>query len=113
MPNAGTEKRHHNRKLVSLDAKIISGGTTYSGIIVNLSEEGIFMLTATSDVTIDFNPESRLRLIAELPTKEILGMECNVKWFQKKTSTGGPRFKIGMEIIDPPLTYIEFARAHR
>lgn len=113
MQNIGMEKRQHKRKLVSLNAKIISGGTTYSGIIVNLSEEGIYMLTATSDVTIDFNPESRLRLVTELPTKEILGMECNVKWFQKKTSPRGPKFKIGMEIIDPPLTYLEFAKSRR
>ena len=113
MQNTGTEKRHHKRKLISLNAKIISGGTTYSGIIVNLSEEGIYMLTAASDVTIDFSPESRLRLVTELPTKEILGMDCSVKWFQKKTSPKGPRFKIGMEIIDPPLIYIEFAKSHR
>jgi len=104
------EKRHNKRKVISLDARIISGGQIYSGIIVNMSEEGIFMVNAISRTSIDFTPGSTLKLITQLPTDEILDLDCDVKWFQKKSSPHGPTFKMGMEIINPPLEYRKFIR---
>ncbi len=107
---ATIEKRQKKRKVISLDARIISDGAVYNGIIINMSEEGIFMVNALSRTAIDFTPGSTLKLVTQLPTNEIMDMDCSVKWFQKKSSPVGPTFKMGMEIINPPLKYREFVR---
>ncbi len=104
------DKRKNKRKVISLDARIISDGQVYSGIIINLSEEGLFMVNAISRITIDFTPGSTLKLVTQLPTNEILNLDCDVKWFQKKTSPQGPTFKMGMSIIDPPSQYRNFVK---
>ncbi len=104
------DNRKSKRKVISLDARIISDGQIYTGIIINMSEEGLYMVNALSRTTIDFTPGSTLKLVTQLPTDEILNLDCDVKWFQKKTSPHGPTFKMGMSIINPPSQYKRFVK---
>ncbi len=107
------EKRRSSRKVISLDAKIISNGISHSGITVNLSEDGIYMITATSEDVINFSNQTRVDLQARLTSEEIVNLSCAVKWFQKKTSPNGTRFKMGMEIMDPPAAYTKFIKSRQ
>jgi hypothetical protein len=107
------EKRRSSRKVISLDARIVSNGISQAGITVNLSEDGIYMITATSEDVINFSSQARINLQARLSPEETINLSCAVKWFQKKTSPNGTRFKMGMEIMDPPIAYREFIKSHQ
>jgi hypothetical protein len=102
------EKRRHKRIIDNLDAEITSGEITYSGIIMNLSEDGCYMVTATSNKDVEIGNYSKITLKCKLPSGKALSMNCEVKWFQTKTSPYGTSFSMGMEIINPPLKYKEF-----
>jgi len=105
------EKRRNKRIIDNLDAEITTGNKTYAGIIMNLSEEGCYLVTATSNKDVGFSNHSRLKLKCKLPSGKALNMDCEVKWFQRKTSPYGTSFSMGMEIIDPPLKYKQFIRS--
>ncbi len=102
------ENRRFERLTNNLDAEIILDGISYSGIIMNFSENGLYLITATIYSIIDIASETILELKCHLPSKEILNLNCEVKWFKKKNSPYGVTFSVGMEIIDPPLRYKEF-----
>ena len=107
------EKRRSSRNVISLDARIVSSGISHSGVTVNLSGEGIYMVTTSSRDVIDFPQNTTVKLHAVLPTQETLDLKCSVKWFQKNTSPNGTTFKMGMEIIDPPPVYRRFIKSHQ
>ncbi len=107
------EKRGSSRKVISLDAKIVSSGISHSGVTVNLSAEGIYMVTTSSPDVIAISHKTTVKLQAVLPTQEKLDLRCSVKWFQKNTSPNGTKFKMGMEIIDPPPVYRKFIKSHK
>ena len=92
----------------NLDAEIIAGGVSYSGIIMNFSEEGLYMVTATANSIVDITPSSTVELKCTLPDGKSLNMDCEVKWFQTKTSPHGVSFSMGMEIKSPPKEYEDF-----
>jgi hypothetical protein len=105
------EKRRHKRIIDNLDAEITAGDITYAGIIMNLSEDGCYMVTATSNKDVELGNHLKLKLKCKLPSGKALNMNCEVKWFQTKTSPYGTSFSMGMEIINPPLKYKEFIRS--
>ncbi|MBI4849089.1 MAG: PilZ domain-containing protein [Nitrospirae bacterium] len=107
------EKRRAKRLTDNLDAEILAGNTTYSGIIMNLSESGLYMVTATSSKVVDISTDSTIELNCKLPSGETLKMKCEVKWFQTKTSPHGASFSMGMEILDPPANYKKFLKSLR
>jgi len=102
------EKRRSQRVIDNLEAEIISGADSYRGIIMNFSTEGLYMVTATASTVVDLSTTSILRLRCTLPNGKKLDMDCEVKWFQTKTSPHGVSFSMGMEIIDPPKEYRDF-----
>lgn len=105
------DKRRSERKLDSLDAEIVSGGVSYAGIIMNFSEEGLYMVTATANSIVDITPSSIIQLKCKLPGGKTATMNCEVKWFQTKTSPHGVSFSMGMEIKAPPPEYEEFVKS--
>ncbi len=102
------EKRSFRRITENLDAEVFLDGISHSGIIMNFSENGLYLITATIYSIFDIARETLLELKCQLPSKEILNLNCEVKWFKKKNSPYGVTFSMGMEIIDPPLRYKEF-----
>ncbi|MBC8413459.1 PilZ domain-containing protein [bacterium] len=103
-----SERRTNTRKVISMNAELIAGGQSYSGIIVNMSEQGLYMVTAESGQLIDIAPKSQVTLIAVLPNNEMVSMSCDIKWFQKKEMPAWFTFKLGLEILNPPSQYREF-----
>lgn len=103
-----SEKRRTGRKVENLDAEIISGGKTYKGIIMNFSEAGLYMVTATADNVVDITPSSLIELRCSLSSGDKISLTCEVKWFQTKSSSHGVSFSMGMEILDPPHEYRTF-----
>jgi hypothetical protein len=102
------EKRQFERITDSLDAEIVLGGISYTGIIMNFSESGLYMVTASIYNVADITNETNLDLKCYLPSKEILDLNCSVKWCQKKDSPYGTTLSMGMEIVNPPSRYREF-----
>lgn len=102
------EKRDNSRIVESLDAEIISGRVSYPGIIMNFSEKGLYMVTATANSVADLAPSTALKLKCKLPSGEKISLNCEVKWFQTKTSPHGVSFSMGMGIQNPPEEYKKF-----
>ncbi len=104
------EKRNISRIIDGLDAEIISGGISYAGIIMNFSEEGLHLVTATANSAVDIAPATTLELKCKLPSGEEIILDCEVKWFQTRTSPHGISFSLGMGIQNPPEEYKEFVK---
>ncbi|GBE03579.1 PilZ domain protein [bacterium BMS3Abin09] len=94
----------------SLDADITLDGVNYSGIIMNYSEEGLFLVSATLYDVDDVDEKTEMEVRCILPSEEKVDLKCEVKWFNKKDSPYGVSLNMGMRILGPPEKYIEFIR---
>jgi hypothetical protein len=104
------EKRGLERINETLDAEVVTNSTKYPGIIMNLSEQGVHMVTATTKDIVDIALEKMLKLKCSLPSGDDVDLECEVKWFNTKNSPYGVSFSIGMQIVQPPSQYLEYIR---
>jgi hypothetical protein len=100
------DARRSRRIIVNLPAEIVIGDKRYASSIENLSEEGAYIVTAPLKSSTEFIPESPLELRFAFPSGEKLNLHCKVKW-SYQTPPHGYTTSIGVEIIDPPLTYKE------
>jgi hypothetical protein len=103
------------RTPVCLEAMLISGGIHYSGFIANLSEYGVGVYTyvenTSTETAVNCNTGEIFTMKFQIPSGETLCLNCKVKWLHvHKTSTHGLINSMGLEIIDPPLTYKEFSK---
>ena len=103
------ETRRHKRITVDLQARLFFGQTGYSGIIRNISEEGMFVRTSSIHTPIDVDSGTTLQIECQLPAGEELNLNCPVKW-SMKIPPENLRSCIGIEIIDPPVEYKEFMK---
>lgn len=103
-----SEKRRAGRIVENLDAEIVTGDKSYKGIIMNFSEAGLHMVTATAHNDVDITTLSLIDLRSKLTSGEEINLKCEVKWFQTKTSSHGVSFSMGMHILNPPKEYIKF-----
>ena len=95
------EKRRFERISGCFDAEIIYKGKAFRGIIDNLSENGAQALTIPGEIKIDFIPGSILDLKFQPCPGETLVLNCRIKW-SKKVLPHGLKYKIGLEVLDPP-----------
>jgi len=102
------ENRRAARLTDSLDVEIVSAGVSYAGLILNCSEGGLYMVTATTYDVVAIPPSSMIEVKCKLPSGEELEMVCEVKWFQTKPSPYGVTFSMGMQIDDPPQKYKDY-----
>jgi hypothetical protein len=107
-PVKNSEKRRASRIAKNLDAEIISGGKSYKGIVMNFSEAGLYMVTATASSVVDITPSTLIELRCNLLSGKKVSLKCEVKWFQTKMSSHGVSFSLGMEILNPPQEYAAF-----
>ena len=105
------ENRRSERITDSLDVEIVAGGVTYSGLILNFSEDGLYMVTATTYDVVEIPPSSKIDVKCKLPSGEEMIMVCEVKWFQTKPSPYGVSFSMGMQIDDPPQKYKDYLKS--
>ena len=100
------KERQTKRIIINLPAELICGDRRYAGSIENLSPVGAYVVTAPAQSSLDFSPHSSLELRFRFPSGEKLNLHCIVKW-SYATPPHGYTHSIGLEIIDPPLTYQE------
>ena len=103
------EHRRLKRITVDLEARLFFGRTVYSGIIRNISEEGMFVRTSPIYTPIDLDSGTTLQIECRLPAGEELNLNCSVKW-SLKIPPENLRSCIGIKIIDPPVEYKEFVK---
>jgi hypothetical protein len=104
------ERRRSKRKNVHIETKIVSDDESYSGIIENMSEYGISLETDSKDLlhtSTRFNYGADYKVIFKTPSGEEIQLHCKVTW-SYKTAPHGLKRKIGMEIIFPPPSYVDF-----
>ena len=82
----------------------------YPVIIMNYSEEGLFLVSATLYELDEVDEMTELEIMCILPSDEKLHLRCQVKWSNKKDSPFGVAMNMGMKILDPPEKYTEFIR---
>ncbi len=100
------EKRYSKRIIVTLKAELISHGINYKGFIENVSENGLYIVTAPTETPASFIPDMPCEIKFQLPSGEALNLHCKVIW-SYKTPPHGLTNSIGLEIIDPTSEYIE------
>jgi hypothetical protein len=101
------KKRHSKRIKVKLNAERISGNEKYGVFIENISEKGIHIITTHLKTHKEYAPGTDIDLKFRLSSGETLNLYCKVRWAYSE----GPTDSIGMEILDPPLQYIEFVQS--
>ena len=104
------EKRVSERISDSLDAEITLDGVNYSGIIMNYSDEGLFLVSATLYDVDEVDEHTEMEIRCTLPSEEKVNLKCEVKWSNKKDSPFGVSLNMGMKILDPPEKYMEFIK---
>ena len=101
------ERRRSERANVNIKAELVSEDISYTGVLENLSEDGMFMKTAPVKHAKGFIPGTIYKLNIQKPHEETLNLSCEVVWFHTETSSFGLIFRIGMKIINPPQSYKE------
>jgi hypothetical protein len=107
------EKRRSERIRITLRAERISGDTKHGVFIENMSETGIQMTTSFSKAHLKYTAGKDVDLMLSLISGETIHLCCKVKWLYMKTPPDALTDSIGLEIIDPPLQYINFVRSLR
>ena len=95
------ENRRFIRITSGFDVEITYKGKIYKGVIENLSENGVCIITVPAETAVEFAPGETIELKFQPHKDKTLTMHCKVKWAYK-VPTHELTSKIGMEIIDPP-----------
>jgi hypothetical protein len=105
------EQRAFQRIAVSIESDLISSDTSFLVVIKNISENGLCLNIISSHIktSIHFSPETKIRLKFQLPSGEMLYLDCRVIW-SYQISTPVVIKKVGVEIINPTSKYREFIK---
>ena len=98
------EGRLSERVILTIPAEIIISDKRYAGSIENLSGEGAYAVAASTGNPNIFSPAISLELKFKFPSGEKQVLNCRVKW-SYLTPPHGFTNSIGLEIINPPLSY--------
>jgi hypothetical protein len=93
--------RRSNRIIAGYKAEIIYNEKCYIGIIENLSETGVNVITDLMENAVAFRPGETISLKIEPLAGEPLILTCMIKW-SNRVPPHNLRNRIGLEIIDPP-----------
>lgn len=107
------ERRNSKRKRVKIEAELVSEYINCRGLIENLSERGISLETDSTDIlsqSTRFTPGTKLQVKFQTPSGELITLNCKVIW-SFKTAPHGLRKKVGMEVVFPPPSYIDFCKS--
>lgn len=95
------EKRAAHRITPGLKAEIRSGGLSCEGVIENLSEDGMFVVTSYSGRVIDFKQGTTLVVRFQFYSKETIELKCTAKR-SENTPPQGITNRLGLKIFNPP-----------
>ena len=104
-----SQEQRFKRYNVNLVSIVSSDATSYAGFIKNASEEGLAYQTYYFDSTLKkISTKEIIDLMLKMPSGEILKLNCAIKWSSEHSPWS--LFKMGMEIIDPPIEYREYVK---
>jgi len=93
------QKRAHERITADLQANFFCGNTMYSGTVINLSENGMFIKTRMC-----FPFDSQLEILIPLK-EEVLKVPIKVSRIEKRENFYDG---MGVEVLSPCHHYLEF-----
>lgn len=105
---SGTKERPV-RKYIQLPVNLVICDKSYSGMIINISSSGVGMYVDTTfqEGILNVDKISLLRLEFYSTLGERIILSCKVKWLRiQEEVSHGLTTSMGMEIIDPPSTFI-------
>ena len=105
------EKRRSGRIKINLRAEHISGDEKNGIFIENISESGIQILATPSKKHERYTPGTDIDLKFLIPSGKAINLHCKIKWAHLKIPPNGMTDSIGLEIIDPPMQFVEFVKA--
>lgn len=97
--------RASERKAVNLRADVVAGRKTYTGIIENISSDGLYIQFTTEPTKSakDFLPTNRINIIFQVPGGEKFELTCESRWINIYTEPPDSVVNnLGIQIIDPP-----------
>jgi len=106
------EARRHKRLIVSLPAEIIAEDTHITGSIENLSDEGLYLVTAPSKTSLNIKSDVPVELSITFPSGEKINITCKVKW-SYQTPPHGYTNSLGLEIMENSSEYKEALKTLR
>lgn len=101
--------RRSKRALFDIPAEIIAGERRRAGTIENLSEGGLFVVTAPPKTEKELFPGTEIEVRFRLPSEEKICLHCEVKW-SYLTPPHDYTFSMGLEVSKPPASYTETVR---
>jgi hypothetical protein len=103
------------RRAVHLPTNLIAAGEKHSGFVINISGQGVgmFVLNTTfPESTINCTKGSLLKLEVQSTLGVYLTLQCRIRWLRiKKCSSTGMTTSMGMEVIDPPPSFIKLVKS--
>jgi len=103
------------RKAVKLTTNLIAAGKRHSGFITNISSKGVGMFvinTTFPESTIDSTKGSLLKLEVKSTLGVYLTIQCRIRWLRiKKCSSPGMTTSMGMQVIDPPPSFVKLFKS--
>jgi len=103
------------RKAVKLPTNLIADGNNHSGFVINISSKGVGMFvinTTFPESTINGTKGSLLKLEVQSTLGVYLTLQCRIRWLRiKKGSSRGMTTSMGMEVIDPPPSFIKLCKS--
>jgi hypothetical protein len=102
-------KKRPPRTFVNVEAELISNSVGYKGYIMNLSDDGLYVITTPTKSSIDFIPGNALQVKFQDHSGKTLNLHCEVEWLHiHKTPPSGLTNSMGIEILDTPQEYRDF-----
>ncbi len=95
------DKRSFKRITAGYKASIKYGDQNGGGLIENLSESGINLLSDLADPPLHFHPGETVELSIETPSSEPLTLSGTIMWAHV-IPPHNVRSTVGLKIIDPP-----------
>jgi hypothetical protein len=106
------ERRFCKRKKVHIEGEIILDDSSCNCVIGNISEKGVYVETASSNLlstSTGFTSGTKLKVKFQTQN-ETINIDCRVMWSFKVAPLGLTK-QIGMEVVFPPPSYVEFYKA--
>jgi ATP-dependent 26S proteasome regulatory subunit len=101
------KNRRSKRVMVSLATKLVSDNLDYTGLIENISEQGVFVRIPPREREIDLSPGKKFEMHIKLPSGSLFSSQCNVVW-SCKTPPHNLVNSVGLEVLNPHSNYIDF-----
>lgn len=101
------DRRLLKRKIVSIKAEVVLEGKKSAGLIENISEGGIYLVTTPAKQATEFSAGKTANVRFIGPSGTTIDLHCNVLWGYK-TPPHGLTQSVGMEIKTSSQEFTDF-----